>query len=110
MMMDWYYEQKEKALPVTAETLAQLKNKKFTSGREIHIGDYVFFGLLEEPARNPVDLDQQPTFTGEGVVTELQIPQRQLTMITFHFDEINVLYKSQDIGYGAFPRLNNIEQ
>jgi len=44
--MDWYYEQLEMTRPVTEKSLYEMRNKSFTSGRLINVGDIIFYGRL----------------------------------------------------------------
>lgn len=95
MTMDWYYEQKEKAKPITSEMLEALKNKNFHSGRPINVGDTIFFGMLQEPPElEPLNY----AFSEAPMERNAQesIPELKITLITFHYDEINRLYKSID--------------
>ena len=68
--MDWYYEQLETARPVTDKGLYEMKTKSFTSGRPINVGDIIFYGrLLKDGA---------------------------FSLITFHKDELHVVYQTFD--------------
>lgn len=62
------------------EILSQLKDKSYFSGRSKQIGDTVLFGMLREDT------------TGE------ELP---LSLITFHEDEIGVLYEEDVIFYNT---------
>lgn len=74
------------------EILSQLKDKGYASGRPKQIGDTVLFGMVE--------LEEQ----GE----------RSLRLITFHEEEIGVIYEENTDLYSKekkdkFPRLKKIE-
>ena len=74
------------------EILSQLKDKGYASGRPKQIGDTVLFGMVE--------LEEQ----GE----------KSLRLITFHEEEIGVIYEENTDFYSKekkdkFPRLKKIE-
>lgn len=74
------------------EILSQLKDKGYASGRPKQIGDTVLFGMVE--------LEEQ----GE----------KSLRLITFHEEEIGVIYEENTELYSKekkdkFPRLKKIE-
>lgn len=74
------------------EILSQLKDKGYASGRPKQIGDTVLFGMVE--------LEEQ----GE----------KSLRLITFHEEEIGVIYEENIDLYSKekkdkFPRLKKIE-
>lgn len=74
------------------EILSQLKDKGYASGRPKQIGDTVLFGMVE--------LEEQ----GE----------KSLRLITFHEEEIGVIYEENTDLYSKekkdkFPRLKKIE-
>ena len=76
------------------EILSQLKDKGYFSGRAKQIGDSVLFGMLEEGADE------------EGVLTS--------RLITFHEEEINVLYEENGKMYNRnkknkLPHIKKIE-
>ena len=108
-MMDWYYDQKENAKPITEEILAKLKIKNYSSGRPINVGDIVLYGLLVEDDDKPVELANYATFTNlpEGAVNP-PTTQLKLTLLTFHIDELNKLYKSLDNPHGSLPRFQRV--
>jgi hypothetical protein len=62
---------------VSLELLTELQNKNYFSGRSKQIGDTVLFGMLREESK-------------EGEL---------LSLITFHEDEIGVLYEEDSIFY-----------
>jgi hypothetical protein len=63
---------------ISYEILSQLKDKNYFSGRSKQIGDTVLFGMLREESK-------------EG-----ELP---LSLITFHEDEVGVLYEEDSIFY-----------
>jgi hypothetical protein len=74
------------------EILSQLKDKGYASGRPKQIGDTVLFGMVE--------IEEQ----GE----------KSLRLITFHEEEIDVIYEENTDLYSKekqdkFPRLKKIE-
>jgi hypothetical protein len=74
------------------EILSQLKDKGYASGRPKQIGDTVLFGMVE--------IEEQ----GE----------KSLRLITFHEEEISVIYEENTDFYSKekkdkFPRLKKIE-
>ncbi len=74
------------------EILIQLKDKGYASGRPKQIGDTVLFGMVE--------IEEQ----GE----------KSLRLITFHEEEIDVIYEQNTDLYSKekqdkFPRLKKIE-
>jgi hypothetical protein len=74
------------------EILSQLKDKGYASGRPKQIGDTVLFGMVE--------IEEQ----GE----------KSLRLITFHEEEIDVIYEENTELYSQkkqdkFPRLKKIE-
>ena len=74
------------------EILSQLKDKGYASGRPKQIGDTVLFGMVE--------IEEQ----GE----------KSLRLITFHEEEIGVIYEENTDFYSKekkdkFPRLKKIE-
>ena len=76
------------------EILSQLKDKTYFSGRSKQIGDSVLFGMLDE-----------------GVNEEGEISIR---LITFHEEEINVLYEEDSSKYNRnksnkLPHIKKIE-
>jgi hypothetical protein len=71
MMMDWYYAQLEETTPLTFEKLDDLNLKHYDSGRPYQVGDIILYGLK-------------------------QTDVNELTLITFHIDEINTLYKVKE--------------
>jgi hypothetical protein len=68
--MDWYYEQMEMTRPVTDKGLREMKNKTFASGRPINVGDIIFYGRL--------------------------LKNGAFSLITFHKDELHVVYETID--------------
>jgi hypothetical protein len=76
------------------EILSQLKDKGYFSGRAKQIGDSVLFGMLEEGTDE------------NGVLTS--------RLITFHEEEINVLYEENGKMYNRnkknkLPHIKKIE-
>ena len=73
------------------EFLSQLKDKNYFSGRSKQIGDTVLFGMLREDSK-------------EG-----ELP---LSLITFHEDEVGVLYEEDSIFYNQnkINKLPNIKR
>jgi hypothetical protein len=74
------------------EILSQLKDKGYASGRPKQIGDTVLFGMVE--------------IEEEG--------EKSLRLITFHEEEIGVIYEENTDFYSKekkdkFPRLKKIE-
>jgi hypothetical protein len=74
------------------EILSQLKDKGYASGRPKQIGDTVLFGMVE--------------IEEEG--------DKSLKLITFHEEEIDVMYEENTEFYSQkkqdkFPRLKKIE-
>jgi hypothetical protein len=74
------------------EILSQLKDKEYASGRPKQVGDTVLFGMVE--------IEEQ----GE----------KSLRLITFHEEEIDVIYEESTEFYSQkkqdkFPRLKKIE-
>ena len=63
---------------ISYEILSQLKDKNYFSGRSKQIGDTVLFGMLREESKE-----------GESTIS----------LITFHEDEIGVLYEEDSIFY-----------
>lgn len=63
--------QKRNNVELSAEVLDKLKNKNYSSGRPLQVGDVVLFGLIRE-------------YDGEDV---------NVKEITFNEDEIGVLYE-----------------
>jgi hypothetical protein len=61
------------------EILSQLKDKTYFSGRSKQIGDSVLFGMLDEGTNE------------DGVISS--------RLITFHKEEINVLYEEDSSKY-----------
>lgn len=89
--MDWFYEQSAHMHPVTEEELRVMSIKKYDSGRDIHVGDMIFHGMLVE------------VIDGE----------KQYTMIKFHQDEINTIYKTVDnpvMPDSNFPTMKKIRK
>jgi len=73
------------------EFLSQLKDKNYFSGRSKQIGDTVLFGMLREDSK-------------EG-----ELP---ISLITFHEDEVGVLYEEDSIFYNQnkINKLPNIKR
>jgi hypothetical protein len=74
------------------EILSQLKDKGYASGRPKQIGDTVLFGMVE--------IEEQE--------------EKSLRLITFHEEEIGVIYEENTDFYSKekkdkFPRLKKIE-
>ena len=80
--MEWYYDQLDSSEPLTQENIDQFKIKHFNSGRPYQIGDIVLYGLRKEN-------------------------ENMYNLITFHFDEINIVYTVKENFKGAhiFPIL-----
>jgi hypothetical protein len=68
--MDWFYEQMETIRPVTDKDLYKMKNKSFTSGKSINVGDLIFYGRL--------------------------LKDGKISLITFHMDELHTIYQIID--------------
>jgi hypothetical protein len=76
------------------EILRQLKDKTYFSGRSKQIGDSVLFGMLDEGTNE------------DGVIS--------IRLITFHEEEINVLYEEDSSKYNRnksnkLPHIKKIE-
>jgi hypothetical protein len=76
------------------EILSQLKDKTYFSGRGKQIGDSVLFGMLDEGTNE------------DGVISS--------RLITFHEEEINVLYEEDSSKYNRnksnkLPHIKKIE-
>ena len=76
------------------EILSQLKDKGYFSGRGKQIGDTVLFGMLDEGTNE------------DGVISS--------RLITFHEEEINVLYEENSSKYNRnksnkLPNIKRIE-
>jgi hypothetical protein len=76
------------------EILSQLKDKGYFSGRAKQIGDSVLFGILDEGTNE------------DGVISS--------RLITFHEEEINVLYEEDSSKYNRnksnkLPHIKKIE-
>ena len=76
------------------EILSQLKDKNYFSGRSKQIGDSVLFGMLDEGTNE------------DGVISS--------RLITFHEEEINVLYEEDSSKYNRnksnkLPHIKKIE-
>jgi len=76
------------------EILSQLKDKNYFSGRGKQIGDSVLFGMLDEGADE------------NGIIS--------IRLITFHEEEINVLYEEDSSKYNRnktnkLPHIKKIE-
>ena len=76
------------------EILSQLKDKTYFSGRSKQIGDSVLFGMLDEGTNE------------DGVIS--------IRLITFHEEEINVLYEEDSSKYNRnksnkLPHIKKIE-
>ena len=76
------------------EILSQLKDKTYFSGRSKQIGDSVLFGMLDEGTNK------------DGVISS--------RLITFHEEEINVLYEEDSSKYNRnksnkLPHIKKIE-
>ena len=76
------------------EILSQLKDKTYFSGRSKQIGDSVLFGMLNEGTNE------------DGVISS--------RLITFHEEEINVLYEEDSSKYNSnksnkLPHIKKIE-
>ena len=76
------------------EILSQLKDKTYFSGRSKQIGDSVLFGMLNEGTNE------------DGVISS--------RLITFHEEEINVLYEEDSSKYNRnksnkLPHIKKIE-
>jgi hypothetical protein len=76
------------------EILSQLKDKSYFSGRSKQIGDSVLFGMLDEGTDE------------EGAIN--------VRLITFHEEEINVLYEEDSSKYNRnktnkLPHIKRIE-
>ena len=76
------------------EILSQLKDKYYFSGRGKQIGDTVLFGMLDEGTNE------------DGVISS--------RLITFHEEEINVLYEENSSKYNRnkvnkLPNIKRIE-
>jgi hypothetical protein len=76
------------------EILSQLKDKTYFSGRSKQIGDSVLFGMIDEGTNE------------EGIVSS--------RLITFHEEEINVLYEEDSSKYNRnktnkLPHIKRIE-
>jgi len=72
------------------EFLSQLKDKNYFSGRGKQIGDTVLFGMLREESKE----------------------SDTLSLITFHEDEVGVLYEEDSIFYNQkkINKLPNIKR
>lgn len=84
--MDWYYEQLEHTHPVTWEEIGNFKSKYYDSGREIMVGDTILIGVMK-------------------------ISAAVVTMVKFHKDELNTVYKVVDAPQyknSGFPLLKKI--
>ena len=73
------------------EILSQLKNKSYFSGRAKQIGDTILFGMLKG---------------------ETEDGQTNFTLVTFHKEEIGVIYEEDDSFYITIKesRLPNIKK
>lgn len=76
------------------EILSQLKDKTYFSGRSKQIGDSVLFGMVDEGTNE------------DGVISS--------RLITFHEEEINVLYEEDTSKYNRnktnkLPHIKKIE-
>ena len=67
---------------VNEENLKLITNKNFSSGRKIKVGDVILYGLAENDDKN-------------------------LTLTSFHKDEIDVLYSVESPRTGELPILKN---
>lgn len=75
------------------EIITQLKNKEYSSGKPKEIGDTVLFGMVNE---------------------EVSDGNFELKMITFHEEELGVLYEEDSSFYGTMkthklPMIKKIE-
>ena len=75
------------------EFLSQLKDKNYFSGRSKQIGDTVLFGMLRQEGKEDGELPP-------------------LSLITFHEDEVGVLYEEDKIFYNQnkISKLPNIKK
>jgi hypothetical protein len=76
------------------EFLSQLKDKNYFSGRSKQIGDTVLFGFLREESDDNEEM--------------------HLKLITFHEDEVGVLYEEDNICYNRnktnkLPNIKRVE-
>ena len=81
---------------ISYEFLNQLTNKNYFSGRNKQIGDTVLFGMLRQDVEEG-DEETPP-----------------LSLITFHEDEIGVIYEEDKIFYnrnktGKLPNIKRID-
>jgi hypothetical protein len=73
--------------PLTREEYDALKSKFYYSGRGVKIGDYVNYGFLIEPHS-----DTSST----------------LTLISYHFDEVDTIYRVKEMRTKFAPALEII--
>ena len=86
----------EDETPLTQERIDGLMNKNYTSGRKIEIGDKMLFALLKE---NTDHIEVNPMFSSPEAEIEQPPPMANLEikLISFHTDEIGVLYELDKI-------------
>ena len=86
----------EDETPLTQERIDGLMNKNYTSGRKIEVGDKMLFALLKE---NTDHIELNPIFSSPETEIEPSPPMTNLEikLISFHVDEIGVLYELDKI-------------
>lgn len=89
MIPDWLLDMIQESNPITEEKYLNLHKTKYTSGKEIKIGDYFLVGMLIEPIENQEEKD---------------IPEINIKIIYFEPREIGTIYEKDEKYSSHFPK------